>query len=58
MSLINVWIRNAIMSIYAIYEKFGVEQVENCIDDLENILITESDMSTKRNAFLLLFNLD
>ena len=46
------------MSIYAIYEKFGVEQVENCIDDLENILITESDMSTKRNAFLLLFNLD
>ena len=50
--------RNAIMSIYSIYQSFGLETVENCIDDLENILITEADMSTKRNAFLLLFNLD
>ena len=50
--------RNAIMSIYSIYQNFGLETVENCIDDLENILIVEADMSTKRNAFLLLFNLD
>lgn len=50
--------RNAIMCIYAIYQTFGLETVENCIEDIENILISESDMSTKRNSFLLLFNLD
>jgi len=32
--------------------------VENCIEDIEKIMISESDLSTKRNAFLLLFNLD
>lgn len=50
--------RNAIMCIYAVYTYFGLETVENCIEDIENILISESDMSTKRNSFLLLFNLD
>lgn len=50
--------RNAIMCIFAVYNTFGLDVVENCIEDIENILITESDMSTKRNSFLLLFNLD
>lgn len=50
--------RNAIMCIYAVYNNFGLDVVENCIEDIENILITESDLSTKRNSFLLLFNLD
>ena len=50
--------RNAIMCIYAVYNNFGLDVVENCIEDIENIMITESDMSTKRNSFLLLFNLD
>lgn len=48
--------RNAIMCIYSVYQNFGLESVENCIDDIEKILISESDLSTKRNAFLLLFN--
>jgi len=46
------------MCIYAVYNNFGLECVENSIEDIENILISESDMSTKRNSFLLLFNLD
>jgi coatomer subunit beta len=50
--------RNAIMCIFAIYQNFGLDTVENSIDDIENILINETDMSTKRNSFLLLFNLD
>ena len=50
--------RNAIMSIFAVYNTFGLDVVENSIEDIENILISESDMSTKRNSFLLLFNLD
>ena len=50
--------RNAIMCIFSVYNQFGLEMVENCIEDIENILINENDMSTKRNSFLLLFNLD
>ena len=50
--------RNAIMCIYSVYQNFGLEIVENCIEDVEKILISESDISTKRNSFLLLFNLD
>lgn len=46
------------MCIYAIYKNFGLDSVVNSIEDIENILITETDMSTKRNSFLLLFNLD
>jgi coatomer subunit beta len=37
---------------------FGLEAVENCIDDIDKILVSESDLSTRRNAFLLLFHLD
>ena len=50
--------RNAIMCLYAVYNNFGLDVVENCIEEIENIMITESDMSTKRNSFLLLFNMD
>ena len=46
------------MCIFAVYNNFGLDVVENSIEDIEGILISESDMSTKRNAFLLLFNLD
>jgi len=50
--------RNAIMCVFAVYKNFGLEIVENCIDEIENILITESDISTKRNAFMTLFNIE
>lgn len=46
------------MCIYSIYQNQGLEAVENCIDEIEQILINESDLSTKRSAFLLLFNLE
>ena len=31
--------RNAIMCIYAIYQNLGLEAVENCIDDIDKILV-------------------
>lgn len=31
--------------------------IEDCIDQIEALLINETDMSTKRNAFFLLFHL-
>jgi len=46
------------MCIYSVYVSFGIEMVENCIDDIDKILVSESDLSTRRNAFLLLFHLD
>jgi coatomer subunit beta len=50
--------RNAIMCIFAIYNNLGLEAVENCIDDIDKILMQESDLSTRRNAFLVLFHID
>lgn len=32
--------------------------VEDYVGDIEKICTTESDLSTKRNAFILLFNMD
>lgn len=48
--------RNAIMCLYSIYSNFGLEIVENSIDSIEKLLIQETDLSTKRSSFLLLFN--
>jgi len=45
------------MCLYAVYTNFGLETVENSIDDIEKIMIQETDLSTKRNSFLLLFNI-
>jgi hypothetical protein len=44
------------MCLYSIYTNFGLEIVENSIDSIEKLLIQETDLSTKRNSFLLLFN--
>jgi coatomer subunit beta len=35
-----------------------MELVEDFIDEIESLCTTESDLSTKRNAFILLFHLD
>ena len=50
--------RNTIMCIYNVYQSTGMELVEDFIDDIEKICINDSDLSTKRNAFILVFNLD
>ena len=35
-----------------------MELVEDFIEEIEKMCTTESDLSTKRNAFILLFSLD
>jgi len=50
--------RNAVMCIYNIYLSTGMELVEDFIDEIEKICTNESDLSTRRNAFILLFHLD
>lgn len=49
--------RNAIMCIYSIFTNTGTDLIEDCIDKIESLLINETDLSTKRNAFFLLFHL-
>ncbi len=49
--------RNAIMCLYAIFTNTGLELIEDCIDQIESLLLNETDLSTKRNAFFLLFHL-
>lgn len=46
------------MCLYNIYQTTGIELLEDYIDEINRIVATESDLSTKRNAFLLLFHLD
>lgn len=45
------------MCLYSIYQNTGTELIEDCVDAIENLLINETDLSTKRNAFFLLFHL-
>jgi len=46
------------MCIYNIFQNTGIELVEDFIDEIEKMCSTESDLSTKRNAFILLFHID
>ena len=50
--------RNAIMCIYNIFLATGLELIEDFVDEIEKMCSTESDLSTKRNAFILLFHID
>jgi coatomer subunit beta len=50
--------RNTVMCIYNVYLNTGMELVEDFIDDIEKICINDNDLSTKRNAFILIFHLD
>jgi coatomer subunit beta len=45
------------MCIYAIFTATGTDLIEDCVDQIESLLINETDLSTKRNAFFLLFHL-
>ena len=45
------------MCIYSIFTSTGTDLIEDCIDQIESLLINETDLSTKRNAFFLLFHL-
>jgi coatomer subunit beta len=49
--------RNAVMCLYSVFQSTGTELIEDCVEGIETLLINETDLSTKRNAFLLLFHL-
>lgn len=46
--------RNCVICLYKIYLSFGSDIVGDIDDEIEELLKTETDLSTKRNAFLLL----
>ncbi|KAF4710713.1 Coatomer subunit beta, partial [Perkinsus olseni] len=46
--------RNAVMCVYAIVSTFGEEMMPTASQEVENLLLVEGDLSTKRNAFLML----
>lgn len=50
--------RNAVMCVYAFVKSFGIDVLPEAPDDIEQLLICEGDLSTKRNAFLMLLNCD
>ena len=50
--------RNAVMCVHAIYKHFGDEFLHEIVPKIETLLEAESDLSTRRNAILLLFEAD
>mmetsp|Transcript_44897 Transcript_44897/g.116347 ORF Transcript_44897/g.116347 Transcript_44897/m.116347 type:complete len:1010 (-) Transcript_44897:103-3132(-) len=50
--------RNAVMCVYSIVKSFGIEVMPEAPEDIEQLLLVEGDLSTKRNAFLMLLNCD
>ena len=49
--------RNALMCLYSIYQHYGSE-FETATEDIQKLLLNESDLTTKRNAFMLLSHVD
>lgn len=49
--------RNAVLCIYSIYKTYP-DLVPDAPEDVENFLKAESDISARRNGFLMLFNTD
>ena len=46
--------RNAVMCLYAIVSNFGLDKIPTAIDDIDRVWTTETDLNTKRNAFVFL----
>lgn len=47
--------RNAVVCLYQVFLHFGDETIGDIDELVERLLLTETDISTKRNAFLLLY---
>lgn len=47
--------RNAVMCVYSIYTSFGEDILPDAVDRIDSLLQTETDLSTRRNALLFLF---
>eukprot|EP00928_Gymnodinium_smaydae_P009748 TRINITY_DN13646_c0_g1_i1.p1 TRINITY_DN13646_c0_g1~~TRINITY_DN13646_c0_g1_i1.p1 ORF type:complete len:1017 (-),score=275.67 TRINITY_DN13646_c0_g1_i1:150-3200(-) len=50
--------RNAVMCVYSMVKNFGIEMIPEACEDIEQLLLVEGDLSTKRNAFLMLLHCD
>jgi len=50
--------RNAVMCVFSIVKSFGLDVMPEAPEDIEQLLLVEGDLSTKRNAFLMLLNCD
>jgi coatomer subunit beta len=48
--------RNAVVCLYEIFLSSGDDLVSDVDEIMEKMLLSETDLSTKRNAFLLLFH--
>lgn len=48
--------RNAALAVYSIHKSFGDQLLPDGAELMEKFIMTESDMSARRNAFLMLFN--
>jgi len=48
------------MCLFSIFQnsEWGPEFLENSVDEINNLLLNEKDISTKRNAFILLYHID
>ena len=50
--------RNAVLALYQIYLNFGDDLISDIDEMMDKLLKDETDLSTKRNAFALLFHTD
>mmetsp|Transcript_27399 Transcript_27399/g.59854 ORF Transcript_27399/g.59854 Transcript_27399/m.59854 type:complete len:1016 (-) Transcript_27399:79-3126(-) len=50
--------RSAVMCVYSVVKSFGIEVMPEAPEDIEQMLLVEGDLSTKRNAFLMLLHCD
>ena len=48
--------RNAALAVYSIHKTFGDQLLPDGPELMEKFILTETDMSARRNAFLMLFN--
>lgn len=48
--------KNAVMTVYYIYKNFGDSVMPDAPELIQEVIINETDISARRNAFLMLFN--
>lgn len=48
--------RNAALAVYSIHRNFGEQLLPDGPELMEKFILAESDLSARRNAFLMLFN--
>jgi coatomer subunit beta len=46
--------RNTVVCLYNVFMNFGSDIIGDIDEEIEQLLKTETDLSTKRNAFILL----